>query len=89
MNVLIVAQAKGLHPPVPVATQGPQDATKTIIGRPESAKRLAQRESLREVSSKPDNTVVKWGLRKPSSSAGGRADGTLDAFVWRSRRCNH
>ncbi len=30
--------------PVPVATQGPQGATKTIIGRPESAKRLAQRD---------------------------------------------
>jgi hypothetical protein len=27
-----------------VAMQGPQDATKTIIGRPESAKRLAQRD---------------------------------------------
>jgi hypothetical protein len=30
--------------PVPVAMQGPHDATKTIIGRPESAKRPAQHE---------------------------------------------
>jgi hypothetical protein len=29
---------------VPVATEGPRGATKTIIGCPESTKRLAQRE---------------------------------------------
>ena len=43
--------------PVPVATQGPTEATKTIIGRPESAKQLAQRDPCARIN---DSTVVEW-----------------------------
>jgi hypothetical protein len=49
--------------PVPVATQGPRDATKTIIGRPESAKRLAQHDPCERFSSKPDSTAVEGAFR--------------------------
>jgi hypothetical protein len=73
--------------PVPVATQGPRDSTKTIIRRPELAKRLAQGGLC--ARSRVNQNSVERGLSHQQANSLGRANGTLDAFVWRSRRRNH
>jgi hypothetical protein len=60
-------------------------AAKTIIGCPESAKQLAQGDPCARVNR---TEQLSGSFSPPSSSAGGRANGTVDAFVWRSRRRN-